>query len=152
MPSGTHDSQQQFNFFYVIIISCSIAVLWLIPLFMMMIRRVGSGTGVWGIFSIAALLVTTIAPVAYGWYKRDEIGAMLIGSAPFLLTMCILRIISGNIPSGNDSLMYSALYILSLSLVGGVEGFFAAKKNLKSLLIAIFFAILWIVIFLSGIH
>jgi len=152
MASGTQKSWQIPSFSHAVVISCAIAALWLIPGLVILMQGEGSGSGLWGILTIIAIPVTVIAPLVYGWDTRDTIGAVILGLLPFLLVMGISGTLPGNIPGGSDHLAASVLYIVSLSLVGGVEGFLAAKKNLKSLVIGIFLAGVWIGIFLSGIN
>ncbi len=113
-------------------------------------RQAGTpGSQAWGFFSIIALVATIAAPLAYGWYSRDPAGATIIGALPFLLVIGVSRIISG---SGQPDLVYAVFYFLTLSLAGGLSGYFAAKKTTKDLLIALLLAGIWTGIFLSGIH
>jgi hypothetical protein len=152
MSLKVNDLKQPSNFFWIIVISGAIAALWLIPGLVILMQGEGSGSGAWGLLTVIAIPATVIAPLVYGWDTRDTIGAVIIGLLPFLLVMGISGTLSGNIPGGSDHLAASVLYIVSLSLVGGVEGFLAAKKNLKSLVVGIFLAGVWIGIFLSGIN
>ena len=143
--------QKPINYFLILLISAAIVILWQIPVFASGGRAGPLGATVGGYISIVALLLTIIAPLVYGWYFRDGPGAIVIGVIPFFLTYGISRILSGNSPSGAGYLIYSFFYIVSLSLVGGLEGFFAAKKTSESLLFALVLAGSWMVIFLSGI-
>jgi len=144
--------QKPLNFFSALLISAAIAILWLIPVFAPG-GRVGTvGTGAWGFVSIIALLFTISVPLVYGLYSCDGTGAILLGALPFLLMTGVSRLISGNHPPGIDYLVYSGFYVVSLGLVGGLEGFFAAKKTAGSLLIALLLAGIWAGIFLSGIR
>jgi len=144
--------QKPSNFFSVLLISAAIAILWLIPVFVSGSLGLTAGTGAWGIVSIFALVLTIIAPMLYGWYSRDETGAILLGVVPFLLTTGVSGIISGTTPPGIDYRVYSVIYVVLLSLAGGLEGYFAAKKTAGSLLIALVLAGIWAGIFFSGIH
>lgn len=152
MSPETSNPQKPLNFSPVLLISAAIVILWLIPVFAYggWAGSVGARAG--GFISIIALLLTIIVPLVYGWYFRDGTGAILIGVVPFLLTYGVSRILSSNSPAGTGYLVYSVFYIVSLSLVGGLEGFFAAKKTAKSLLIALLLAGIWAGIFFSGIR
>ncbi|MFA4824251.1 MAG: hypothetical protein WC593_03750 [Methanoregula sp.] len=152
MSPEISNPQKPSNFFSVLLLSAAIVVLWLIPVFVSGSPGLTAGTGAWGIVSIIALLLTIIAPIVYGWFSRNETGAILIGVVPFLLTTGVSRIVSGNTPPGIDYLIYSVIYVASLSLTGGLEGFFAAKKTAGTLLIALVLAGIWTGIFLSGIR
>jgi hypothetical protein len=140
------------HFFWIIIISCAIIILWLIPVLVISLRGVGWGSGPWGVFSIIALIVTIIAPVAYGWHTKDTTGAVIIGVLPFLLTITIPRIFFGTGAHDTNYLIRSALYIVILCSIGGLEGYFAAKREIRSFVIAAALAGLWAVVFLSGIN
>lgn len=148
MSSEIRKTPKSLNFSPVLLISAVIVILWLIPVFSL---RDQAGSGAWGFVSIIALLLTIISPVVYGWYSRDGTGAILIGALPFLLTTGVSRILPSTSPPGIGYLIYSVFYIVSLSLVGGLEGFFAAEKTAGSLLIALLLAGIWTGIFFSGI-
>jgi hypothetical protein len=53
------------------------------------------------------------------------------------------------LPGAGDPgyLVKTVLWIGSLCVLGGLEGYFAAKKNLQPLVIGIFFGLVWIGIF-----
>lgn len=111
-----------------------------------------NGAGFLGYFSIIALLLTIIAPLVYGWYSRDETGAILVGALPILLITGVFRVITENDPAESGYLIYSIVYIALLCMVGGLEGYFAAKKTAGSLLIALLLAGIWTGIFFCGIR
>jgi hypothetical protein len=150
-PEASHP-QNSLNFFLAIAISAAIVILWLFPVFAHGGKLGTAGAGPWGLVSIIAFVFTIIAPLVYGWYSRDGTGAILIGVVPFLLTTGISRIISNTSPPGTHYLVWSVLYVVSLSIVGGLEGHFAAEKNTKSLLIALVLAGIWTGIFFTGMH
>jgi hypothetical protein len=152
MSPETRNSQKSFGFFYPLLISIAIIFLWVVPVFVLLLQAGTPGIRIWGFVSIIALLSTIIAPLAYGWYSRDSTGAILIGALPFLLVTGVSRIIPSPIPPNTDYLVYSVFYFVSLSLVGGLEGYFATKKTTGYLLIALLLAGIWAGIFLSGIH
>lgn len=146
------ETQNSFNFFWTIAISTIIILLWLVPEITVLQQGRGSGLGVWGYISIIAPIITIIAPLVYGWCSHDENGAILIGTLPFLMVSGFIRIITGNGPVGSGYLACSVVYIAALSLAGGLEGFFAAKRTTGYLLIALLLAGVWAGIFFSGIH
>ncbi len=146
------EPQNSFNFFRTIAISTIIILLWLIPEIAAIYPGKDYGSGILGYASIIALIVTIIAPLVYGWYSHDGNGAILIGTIPFLLMFGFIRIITGNGPVGSGYLACSVVYLAALSILGGLEGFFAAKKTTGYLLIALLLAGVWAGIFFSGIH
>jgi hypothetical protein len=145
-------TQNPFNFVCTIAISTIIILLWLVPEIAVIYSGKGSGSGVLGYASIIALIVTITAPLVYGWYSRDGTGAILIGTLPFLVMFGFIRVITGNSPVGPGYLACSVVYLAVLSILGGLEGFFAAKKTTGYLLIALLLAGVWAGIFFSGIH
>jgi hypothetical protein len=145
----TRTIQNPLNFFRTIAISAAIILLWVI-VYLVQAGQAGTpGSQVWGFISIIALLATIISPLAYGWYSRDPAGAVIIGAVPFLLVVGVSRIISG---FGQHDLIYPVVYFMSLSLTGGLGGYFAAKRTTGYLVIALILAGIWVGIFLSGIH
>jgi hypothetical protein len=152
MSSETRNPQKIFNFFPALLISFAILMFWLIPDLVILMHGGKGGPGLWGLFTLVAIPATVIVPLAYGWHTKDTIGAVLIGSLPFLLTMGIVRIWPGSSIADNSYLIRTVLYIGSLSLIGGLEGYFSAMHEKRSLVLAIALAGLWILVFLSGIN
>jgi hypothetical protein len=149
MLPETRTIQNSPNIFRTIAISAAIILLW-VTVYLVEVGLAGiPGSQVWGFISIIALLATIISPLAYGWYSRDPAGAVIIGALPFLLVVGVSRIISGY---GQHDVIYPVVYFLSLSLAGGLAGYFAAKKTTGYLVIALILAGIWVGIFLSGIH
>ena len=145
------DPKPQFppNFFRAGAISAAIILLWAIVYFILAWRAGIPGIQMWGFVSIIALLATVISPLAYGWYSRDSTGAIITGALPFLLAVGISRIISS--PSLSD-LIHIVGYFLSLGIICGLEGYFAARKTPRDLVIALLLAGIWVGILLSGIR
>jgi hypothetical protein len=146
------ESKYQTHFFWIILIICAIIALWLVPEIATLQMGKGSGSGVLGYASVIALIITILAPLVYGWYSRDRIGAVLIGTLPVFMVSGFIRIIIGNDTMGSGYLAGSVVYIISLIVLGGLEGYFAAKKTRGHLLIALLLAALWAGIFFSGIN
>jgi hypothetical protein len=142
-------TQNPLNFFRTIAISAAIILLWVI-VYLVQAGQAGTpGSQAWGFISIIALLATIISPLVYGWYSRDPAGAVIIGALPFLLVVGVSRIISS---LGQHDLIYPVVYFLSLSMAGGLGGYFAAKRTTGYLVIALILAGIWVGIFLSGIR
>jgi hypothetical protein len=152
MSPETRNPQKPFNFFPALLISFAILILWLIPDLIILLHGGKGGPGVWGLFTFVAIPATVIVPLAYGWYTKDTTGAVLIGLLPFLLTMIIVRLWPGSSVEDTSYLVKSVLYIGSLCVVGGLEGYFAAMHEKRSLVLAAAFAGLWALVFLSGIN
>jgi hypothetical protein len=88
------------------------------------------------------------------WIRGDKIGSIMIGTVP--MVGIIFGGLLGLLISGGSSnlaeMVRSIAYVGSLSMAGGLGGYFASKRELKYLLVAICFGILWILILLGGIH
>lgn len=123
------NSQKSFPFFLPLLISAVLTLLWLIPFIVLSLKEKGSGAGIWGLFSIVAIFGSIIAPVVYGWKTRNTKGAVLIGVLPFLFTMTVPRVLSGAVPRDTVLLVNAVLSIVSLSAIGGLEGYFASRQR-----------------------
>ena len=133
------------------ILSAAIITLYLIPWASRSFSW-GYVAGIWGFFEIVALLATVSVPVIYGWKTGDAQGAAITGILPVLIVMIILRGISGNFPQTSGLLIEMVIYTGSLCIIGGFEGFFASRREMKFLGIALALACVWIYVFLSGIR
>lgn len=152
MSAVVQDFQKRHPFLLPLSLSAVMIVLYLIPLVAMTVRGKGSGPGIWGLFSIIAILITIAAPIVYGWQTRDAKGAVFIGVFPFLITMTVPRIVSGELPRDTTQLVRTVIYIASLCTISGLEGYFASRHEDKSLLAALALAGLWFIVFLSGLN
>lgn len=87
--------------------------------------------------------------IIYGYIRRDKIGAILIGTVPFILISFLIN------PKGfeeiNSLQTGQIFYILSLIILPGIGGYFASRRRRLSVLIAIFLYILWFEILFLGI-
>lgn len=125
---------------------------WLIPDLIIFIHGGEGGPGLWGLFTFVALPATIIAPIAYGWHTKDTTGAVLIGLLPFLLTMGVVRILPGTGVGDTRYLVETVFWIGSLCAIGGLQGYFAAMREKRSLILAAILGGLWIFVFLSGMN
>ena len=132
-----------------------IALFGLLSLIRDPLRTLGVGASIYSsIDTIIILGLPPAAPIIYGWIRGDKIGSMIIGIIPmagFIFGGLLGLLISGG-SSNLPEMVRSIAYVGSLSMAGGLAGYFASKRKLKYLLVAICFGILWIFILLSGIH
>jgi len=114
-------------------------------------RTLGVGASICSFIEIIIILgLPPAAPIIYGWIRGDKIGSIMIGTVPMVGIIFGGLLISGGAYTP-PMMMYGIAYVGSLSMAGGLEGYFASKRELKHLLVAICFGILWILIFFSGI-
>jgi hypothetical protein len=129
-----------------------IALFGLLSLIRDPLRTLGVGASIYSsIETIIILGLPPAAPIIYGWLRRDKIGSMMIGIIPMVGFILGGLLIWGGSCTISE-IVRSIAYVGSLSMAGGLAGYFAAKRKLKYLLVAICFGILWIFSLLSGIH
>ena len=117
------------------------------------LRALGGGASIYSPIEFIIVLGLPAAPIIYGWIREDKIGSIMIGTVPMVgisFGGMLGLLISGG-SSNLPEMVRSIAYVGSLSMAGGLAGYFASKRKLKYLLVAICFGILWILILLSGI-
>ena len=118
------------------------------------LRALGGGASIYLAIETIIILGLPAAPIIYGWIRGDKIGSIMIGTVP--MVGIVFGGLLGLLISGGSSnlaeMVRSIAYVGSLSMAGGLGGYFASKRELKYLLVAICFGILWILILLGGIH
>ncbi|HJH27570.1 MAG TPA: hypothetical protein C5S37_12605 [Methanophagales archaeon] len=107
----------------------------------------------WACVQTIFVFILPAVPIIYGGITKDKIGAILIGVLPFF-GLFISSFIIGHSGLADVRLpqIREFLYMLSLIGIPGIEGYFAARREILPLLIAICLYILWFRIFLLGIH
>jgi hypothetical protein len=129
-----------------------IALFGLLSLIRDPLRTLGVGASIYSsIETIIILGLPPAAPIIYGWLRGDKIGSMMIGIIPMAGFILGGLLIWGG-PCTISEMVRSIAYVSSLSMTGGLAGYFASKRKLKYLLVAICFGILWIFSLISGIH
>lgn len=101
---------------------------------------------------LISIFVYPMAPIFYGSQTKDRLGSIIVGTVPTLCLFYELHLssfIAGNIPE-TERIIDIFTYFGSLIIIGGLEGYYASKEKIESLIIAIVFAIFWISIFLNG--
>lgn len=107
------------------------------------------------IISTITILIFPVTPIIYGWIVKDKIGAIIVGTVPIFISLFFGNLFFGNLIYNNgfsiSRFFTILLYAVSLATLGGLAGYFSSKKEFKYLIISIFFGVLWISVFLSGI-
>lgn len=108
------------------------------------------------LFGVLMVLISIfaypIAPIFYGLQTKNRIGSIIVGTVPILCLFYELHLnsfIAGNVPE-TERIINVFTYFGSLTIIGGLEGYYASKEQFDSLIIAIVLAIFWISIFLNG--
>lgn len=107
------------------------------------------------IISTITILIFPVTPIIYGWIVKDKIGTIIVGTVPIFISLFFGNLFFGNLIYNNgfsiSRFFTILLYAVSLATLGGLAGYFSSKKEFKYLIISIFFGVLWISVFLSGI-
>lgn len=105
--------------------------------------------------TVVNLLIFPVTPIIYGWIVKDKIGAVIVGAVPIFIILFFGNLFFGNLIYTNglsiSRFFTILLYAVSLATLGSLAGYFASKKEFKYLVISIFFGIVWISVFFSGI-
>ncbi len=104
----------------------------------------------------AFIFVLPAVPIIYGCITKEKIGAILIGVLPFA-GLSIIAFYTAYF--GFSSSIYYKRWLvdaipfwLSLTIILGLEGYFASRREILSVSIAICLYILWFRIFLLGVN
>jgi hypothetical protein len=136
---------------HTIIIPLSVAAL--IVLLLLMASRVGGKGVYWEYVGTIFFFALPAVPIIYGCITKEKIGSILIGVLPFLGFFISGFIIShSGLADVRLPQIREVLYMLSLICIPGIEGYFASRRGILSVSIAICLYILWFRIFLLGIH
>jgi len=99
------------------------------------------------------IFILPLFPLIYGYITGDKVGAILMGVLPFLGLFSVL--LFGELDSSLSAMSWLTRAIpfwLVLIIIAGLEGYFASKRKMSALFVAIGLYILWVLCFLSGIH
>ncbi|MFA5267487.1 MAG: hypothetical protein WC379_05905 [Methanoregula sp.] len=103
------------------------------------------------ILSLIIIALLPAVPVIYGWITGNQTGALIIGVMPLLILGLIIPIQSGDFL--NRQWVASAIaYWGTLMFIAGLAGYFAAKKELKSLVVSGILVGVWFAVFVSGLN
>jgi hypothetical protein len=103
------------------------------------------------VLSLFIVLLLPVVPVIYGRATGDQTGAIIIGTVPLFILGVLIRIQSGELSDGH-LLVKGIGYWGTMMAVGGLAGYFAAKTELKSLIVSVILVVIWFAVFLSGIN
>ncbi|WP_410508646.1 hypothetical protein RSJ42_18245 [Methanosarcina hadiensis] len=101
---------------------------------------------------LVSIFVYSVAPIFYGLQTKDTAGSIIVGTVPTLCLFYELHLrsfIAGIFPE-IERIIDIFTYFGSLIIIGGLEGYYASKEKIDSLIISIVFAIFWISTFLNG--
>lgn len=100
------------------------------------------------------LLVFPVLPIFYGYITGKKGESILVGVLPFLVvfltTSSIISVIMH--PNLRFPIWWILMILAGLGIIPGIEGYFAARRRVLSLLIAVFLCILWFQILICGFH
>jgi hypothetical protein len=95
---------------------------------------------------IFIIFTLPLFPILYGYVTKNKISSILIGVIPFLM-IALSMLTYGR--AFEDLKVYDIFYWFIPTIIIGLEGYFAAKRNLLCV-IGLYILLIWI--FLSGLH
>ncbi|ATU08470.1 hypothetical protein [Methanohalophilus portucalensis] len=96
------------------------------------------------------MLLLPLAPIIYGLLTGDRIGSVIIGVIP--VVGLFLDIYFSLIVSGEFISTKTFSYFGILAILGGLVGYFAARKEIEYNILSICCFLFWMVIFVRGIN
>lgn len=87
-------------------------------------------------------------PIIYGCITKEKLGSILIGVLPIMGFFIGFIVLAASEISGTRSLyaieiFYILIYMIAISGIPGLEGYFSSKREILPLLIAICLYVLW---------
>jgi hypothetical protein len=131
------------------IISLVIITIWEVPAIMASRSSIMPTQS--AILSLIIIVLLPAVPVIYGWITGNQTGAIVIGIVPLLILGLIIPIQSGDFPD-RYWVGTAIAYWGTLMLIAGLAGYFAAKKELKSLVVSGILVVVWFAAFVSGLN
>jgi hypothetical protein len=103
------------------------------------------------VLSLFIVLLLPVVPVIYGRATSDQTGAIIIGIVPMFILGLLIRARSGDFSDGH-LIVKGIGYWGTMMAVGGLAGYFAAKTELKSLVVSAILIVIWFAVFVSGLN
>ena len=98
-------------------------------------------------------ILYSVVPIIYGWVSRDKIGSIIVGVVPTLEFLLLgILILVGTYDADMSRIKMTIIYFGSLAFIGGMGGYFGAKRKKEYLILVIFLSCIWFMIFTSGIN
>ena len=119
-----------------------------VAILVLMTYGITAGTPLSVMTEIGFILLLPATPLLYGWLTGDMRGAIIIGTIPIVLVTLsgvALNPTSLFLP-GRIGLM--AIFLVPLTLIGGLIGLFSSRRGYTWLSLAIGLAFVWVVYFL----
>lgn len=104
------------------------------------------------IVQILLIAVFPLSPILIGGYTRNRALSVAAGIFFFPLVMVAGMLITGSVPAPGNWLESTVKYYAALGVVGGLAGFFASQGTRQYLAVSAILAILWGLVFLTGIR
>ncbi|SFM79731.1 hypothetical protein [Methanolobus profundi] len=95
----------------------------------------------------------TVVPIIYGWFSRDKIGSIIVGVVPVLgFLLSGILVLTGTHDQDTSRIGIAILYFGTLAIIGGMGGYFGAKRKKMYLIPVIILSCIWFMIFISGLN
>jgi len=104
------------------------------------------------LFETMNILLLPAAPIIYGWITRNKIGSIVVGTVPYIGFLLYLTHISGELYDIDVIQFIKGIFsLVIISIVGGLEGYYASKGIKEGLKLAILLGVAWMLLFIRGI-
>jgi hypothetical protein len=107
-----------------------------------------------GVFIVEILLIAAfpLSAILIGWHTRSRVLSIAAGFFFFPLFMVACMLVTGSVPASGGWLEIAVKYYVALGVVGGLAGFFASQGTKRYLAVSEILALLWGLVFLTGIR
>ncbi|WP_445475699.1 hypothetical protein ACT9XH_02880 [Methanococcoides methylutens] len=106
-----------------------------------------------GLLELVGLLLYPASPIIYGWVTRDKVGAVIVGTVPIVAFFLYPDYAAGYLYDFDMAQTVElVIFLLRIMIIGGLGGYFASKRELKFLIVAIALVILWFLVFMYSFH
>ena len=105
----------------------------------------------WVSVEIFLIFIVPMFPIIYGYITSDKVGSTLMGVMPFFGLFGVILFEASDFSISTMRWLTRAIpFCLVLITIAGLEGYFASRRKIPSLLVAIGLYILFILLFLFG--
>lgn len=127
----------------------------IIPIAVVVIMHSGitPGTPLSMMMEIVFISLLPATPLVYGWLTGDARGAIVTGTLPFILVTILVAAFNPLDLFTPGRIGQVLIFLLPLTLIGGLIGFFSSRRMYSWLCLAIFYMFGWAGYFLiAGIN
>lgn len=122
-----------------------ISVIFPVAILVLLNYGMTAGTPLYVMTEIGFILLLPATPLVYGWFSGDKRGAIIIGTIPFVLVTILGIALSPSDLLTPERIGQVLIFLLPLTLIGGLIGLFSSRREYSWLCLAIALIFVWIV-------